>query len=78
MEFPLDHLKFCSNVVLLIDSLNLATTQYGRAAKELSLVMGILSESDYRIRRADVERARQDAEETRAPLLASTGTWMLS
>jgi hypothetical protein len=64
-----DHLKFCTERGRLVNLLSIATSQYAKAANELSLAMGTLSEPEYRLRRSNIEQARLDAEQARLALL---------
>jgi hypothetical protein len=61
--------RVCNERMRLLDELNAATGDYARAATDLACQMGAMPDPLYKIRKAEVEQARQDAEHCRTALI---------
>jgi hypothetical protein len=63
---PSERLKYCPERGRLLDTLNRTAIDYLRQVSILSERMGVLPEKQYQHMRAEVDRARVDAENARA------------
>ena len=67
---PSQRLKYCPERGRRLDTLNKATIDYSRLVNIISERMGMLPEDQYEQMRAEVDRARFDAEKARQAFIA--------